>query len=312
MRKRLRNCLGLLLFTALPLILLTGLGLKEPAFEGKTLREWTEAMIQSGDGPKGDAARAVVQKLGNQSLPLLLEWLHEEDQPALVNQFDEVRQRVFFWLVRNRLWKNSSITGLQDLKPTHQSTAIWVLPELDVAKQKIAIPVLIQMLGERKPNRNEVSESAMAAGCTLRKMNPEAIHPLIDSLSSKDFQVWALAATALAAIGPDAKAAIPVLEKRLGDEDSNVRMTAAYSIGKLGAAPGTFIPVVIHALPDSDPGAIDYKLEILISYKEHAKAAVPILIEILNKTAGSTNQADIMARGSIENALHKIRGTDGK
>jgi hypothetical protein len=308
----LRNCFGILLFTAFPLILLTGLGSREPSFDGKSLRNWTGEMIHSWDGPKKDAAREVVRKLGNHSLPLLLEWLHEKEQPSATEQFDEVRQKVLFWLMRNRLWKNGSITSLQDLKPSHKTTAIWVLPELDAANQRAAIPVLIQMLEERKSKQIELSENAGAAFCVLSKMNPEAIPPLIDALSSKDFQAWALAATALAAMGPDAKAAIPVLQKRLDDKDANVRMTAAYSIGKLGADPAIFVPVVIQDLRDPDRDGLDYKLEILVNYKEHAKSAVPILNEMQKKTAGSTNVQDIMVWGWIENALPKIRDSGDK
>jgi len=288
-----------------------GLGPKEPAFEGRLFSNWIWTMNESPEGPKKEEARAVVRELGHKHLSLLLRWLREEDHPSVVGRFDDVRHRVFFWLVRHKLLKNQSITSLQDFNPSHQGMAMWALPELEAADQRIAIPVLILMLGEKKPNQNEMTESAGAAWCVLSEMNPEAIQPLINDLTNQDIQTWTLASCALAKMGPSAKVAIPIFEKRLNDSDSNVRVTAAYCMGKLGGDPATFVPMVIQDLNRSDVGSLDCRLDILISYKEYATNALPVLAEMLNKSGSSTNVNDIVVRNSITNAIKKIRGDAG-
>jgi len=138
-------------------------------------------------------------------------------------------------------------------------------------------------------------------------MAPESIGPLIDALSSQDTQVWALAEGALGNIGPAAKAAIATLEKRLNDKIQTSGWAPLKSLAKL-AGPGQFVPVVIKCLPEVNRDNLDYTLDILVRYKEYARAAIPALLSILNKTAESTNIADIVLRGEVISALREIDG----
>jgi hypothetical protein len=306
-RKRVR-IFAILFFLAIAATSLVWLVPSEPSFDGKPLSSWICTMFYSEEGPKKDAARAVVRRLSVGSVPLLLKWLREEEHPSLVARIDGVRHKVFYWLVNLHVLKNGPISGLPDHDPGHRTEAMWALPELGAAERKEAIPVLIQMLGEKKPKVDEPSDNASLAWYVLSKMDLEAIQPLMDALSSRDWQTWALAAEALGARGDDAKAALPLVAKRLNDPDVRIRISAAESIGKLGGDPVTFIPVVIQSLrePDTNWLWLDTKLEMLTHYKGYAQGAVPVLLEISNKMALSTNQDDAANLGSVKNALQKI------
>jgi hypothetical protein len=278
----------------------------EPSFEGRKLSDWVWTMNGSKPGPEQEEARAAVRKLGTNSIPLLLRWLRQEDRPSFTERFDTVRHTVFFWLVTHKLIANRSITSLRDFNPSHSAMATWALPELDHAARMAAIPKLIQMLGEKNRWPEDITRAAGGAYLVLPKLAPESIGPLIEALSSPDPQVWALAAGALSEIGPDARAAIPVLEKRLTDKDPIVRVGAAGVISKIGGDPTVFLPVVIQNLTEVGPMNLDMPLEILLRYKEGAKAAVPALVGILNKTPSSLNSTNTIVRNQVINALRQI------
>jgi HEAT repeat protein len=305
-RFRIRIMLILLSVCALGAIGLYPLFHMEPSFEGRHFSDWIWTMNEKEAGPEKEKARAVVRQLGTNSIPLLLGWLRQEDRPSWTGRFDELRHTIFFWLVRHKLIANRSITSLQNFNPSHSAMAMWALPELDHAGRTTVIPTLIQMLGEKEPKSDQIARAAGGAHIVLSKMAPESIAPLIEALSSQDVQVWALAASALGKIGPDAKAAIPILEKRFKDKDPIMRVSAAGIIGKLGGDPDVFIPVVIQNLPEVSRDYMDFALEILLRYKEHAKAVVPVLVGILNNATDSSNTTNVMVRGQVIEALSKL------
>ncbi len=96
---------------------------------------------------------------------------------------------------------------------------------------------------------------------------------------------------------------MPALESALKDSDEWVRLDAAKSLGELGDDPGIFMPVVIQSFGNANFDALGSKLEILTRYKIEAKAAVPILAEILARTPQSTNMTNIFIRDQVIAAL---------
>jgi HEAT repeat protein len=301
-----RNILIVLMACVLGAVVLNEFFGREPSFEGKRLSEWIWTMNGKEAGTEKEKARAVVRMLGTNSLPLLLDWLQQEDSPSMTARFDAVRHRAFFWLVGHKLISNRGIASLRDFNPSHRAMALWALPELDPVGKRTAIPTLIQMLGDKKHKADELSHAAGIACLVLSKMAPESIDPLMVALSSQDKQVRLLAAGALGEIGPDAKAAIPILEKGLAEKDPNIRAGIALVIGKLGGEPDSFVPVIIRALPEMDRDNLGYYLNALLVYKEQAKAAVPVLEAMLNKTTHSTNRFDYWVRGEVINTLRQI------
>ena len=113
---------------------------REPSFEGKRFSEWIWTMNGKAAGPEKEEARAVVRRLGANSVPLLLDWLRREDRPSMTARFDEVRHQVFFWLGNHKIIANRSITSLQDFNPSHNAMAMWALAELDPVSRRTAIP----------------------------------------------------------------------------------------------------------------------------------------------------------------------------
>ena len=256
-------------------------------------------------GPEKEKARAVVRVLGTNSVPLLLNWLRQEDRPSLTERYDEVRTKVIFWLVGHKIIANRSVTALNDFNPSHRGMAMWALPELDPSSKRSAIPTLIKMLGDKKHKPHETSEVAGVACLVLSKMAPESIDPLIAALDSQDAQVRLLAAGALAEIGPDAKAAIPFLKKDLADKDPSVRARTAMVIAKVGGDPDFFLPIIIQALPQMDPQNLDDFLGGLYDYRER-KIAVPILVGIQNQIEHSNSLFSPVVQGKVMNALQQI------
>lgn len=258
------------------------------------------------EGPEKEEARAVVRMLGTNSVPLLLDWLRQEDRPSLRGRINTWRASLIHRLEARHIIKPRTITYLNDFNPSHRAMAMWALPELDSAAKQTVIPSLIQMLGDKEHKTGEMSPTAGSAYLVLSRTAPESIDPLIAALSSPDRQVRILTAGALGEIGPAAKAAIPVVEKGLKDKDPNIRVGAAEVVGKLGGYPDSFVPALVQALSEIDRENLGYVMSLLVRYKDHANAAVPVLIAILNKTAHSTNQTDSWVRSDITNTIRQI------
>jgi hypothetical protein len=282
---------------------------KEPSFEGKSLSEWVLTMHAKQAGPEQEEARTVVRQLGSKSIPLLLHWLREGDSPSLDERIYDLKSSVFGWLAAHHIIKPRSVTII-GFHLNHRTVAGLALAELEPTDKKAVIPVLIQMLGDKKHKSDEMSGgiSVLAGNAftALPLLAPESIAPLIDALSSQDFQVWVLAKGALGNIGPEAKAAIPALEKRLRDKDPKIRVGAAETIGELGGDPNEFVPIIIQSLPELDSDDLDETLDILLHYKEHAKPAVPVLLTILSNTPVSASKTNTFTRVEVINALQQI------
>jgi HEAT repeat protein len=140
-------------------------------------------------------------------------------------------------------------------------------------------------------------------------MAPASIPPLIDALSSSDFQVYALAAGALGEIGPQARAAIPVLQRKLADTNVMVRVGAARVLDHLGADPTVFMPTVVDSLRDPDFTFLDFKLEVLLKHKDHGRDALPILMNILTNSESLGSPTNAYVRQQVTGALLQFQPT---
>ena len=82
----------------------------------------------------------------------------------------------------------------------------------------------------------------------LKNLNDQ--QALIKLLNYKDIENRRYAASALGAIGPEAKQAIPVLIGVLNDQDAVVRQNAAWALGAIGPEAKQTIPALIEVLDD--------------------------------------------------------------
>jgi HEAT repeat protein len=133
--------------------------------------------------------------------------------------------------------------------------------ELDASQRKSLAATLAKLVADPVP------QVALAAGAGLIRLGPDAVEPLRDMLSQPDVRQAGMeilaelgpvalpalddmiagladsdpvyradACMAIAAIGPEAKAAVGALEKLLGDDTvpAEARYPAAYALGRLG------------------------------------------------------------------------------
>ncbi len=127
-----------------------------------------------------------------------------------------------------------------------------------------------------------------AAAVALAKLGPppDVTLVLAGMLEDKRVAPRAGALRGLAMLGPEAKLAIPVVEKALADPNRRVRILAAVALWKIDSQAGTALPVLIEVLQDRktpDRYSQDLLLAIstLSSFGPEAKAALPALIELL-------------------------------
>jgi hypothetical protein len=275
----------------------------EPAYRGRTLSDW---IVATRVRPADEEARTVMRQLASNSIPLLLDWIKREDRPTPRARIAAAKDGVITFLERHSVIKPQPHSIFMDWKGSYSSLAQGALADLG-PEAATAIPALIQMLGTKGPTTNDFSPIAGTAYLLLPKMAPASIPPLIDALSSSDLQVYALAAGALGEIGPEARAAIPVVKRRLTDTNAMISVGAARVLGQLGADPAVFMPAVVESLREPDFTFLDYKLEVLLKYKDHARAALPLLANMLTNAATLGSPTNAYVRQQVTAALLQLQ-----
>jgi len=284
-------------------------GDSEPSYDGKSLSDWVVAMR---DGPERDKARGVVHQMGTNYLPVLVEWLQREDHPTMQGRFHSFEEGTQEWMIRRGWTKPHSMTSYLDAKESYHALGLLALEELG-PDGKAAIPTLINLLGETNAKQDDVSMAAGAAFLILPKMSPNSIGPLIQALSSSNMLVRALASGALANIGTNANAAIPILETWLRDRPIYL-IAAVNALDNIGGDPKVFVPAVIASLDEryvetlahTKYDSLSEKVYFLIKYKSEAKPAVPKLVAIYKNTPDDQNTTNISTRQEVVAALREI------
>jgi HEAT repeat protein len=262
-------------------------------------------MRTTSDPIQCQEARAAIRHIGTNAIPVLLEWLQCDDRPTPTQRLLSAKQSSIQWLEAHRIIKARSHSSRPDPRGCYRCLAYFALEELG-PEAAPAIPSLIQFLALKARTTNELHATAGAAFVALGKLAPASIPPLIAALSTPDDQVWALAAGALSQMGTQASIAIPAVRPRLQDPNPMFRVSAAEVMGKLGADPRQFMPVLIQTLHEPPPDMLTYKLDVLLQYKEHAAAAVPILQEILGGIPNSGSISNTSLHAQILNVIRQI------
>ena len=145
-------------------------------------------------------------------------------------------------------------------------------------------------------------EERRRAARELGQQGPEAalvIRQLTRALSDEDDQVWFLATSAIADIGPKAKHAIPRLVKELSGGDVRYSETrsrhTAYALGQIGPAA---IPALTKALADDNEQRRWGAIHALGLIGPAAESSVPVILTMLD------DDAEIVRREAIETASH--------
>lgn len=215
--------------------------------------------------------------------------------------------------------RNAAVEGLSDLAPRlsaadRQALAAALVELLDDPVPAVGLAAgggLIRLKGDavaslqagldHQPMRNDALEILAEIGPAAAP----ALDDMIEYLEDADPVSRSDAAFAIAAIGPDAKTAVPALEKLLGDEsaDASVRYTVAYALGKIGPAAAAAEPL-LRSLVESDDDLMATvcawaALQIKPGDKDLFAAAVPKLRRALQQERELVRLEAAIALGEI-------------
>ena len=169
-----------------------------------------------------------------------------------------------------------------------QLTALGALAAVRPADPR-AVAALVQKLGD--------SYLGYSAGVALGKAG--AVATLVEAMKSADSAVKASAAVGLAAVGPDAVAALPVLLTALKDTSSATRKRAIEAIGAIGPDDSKFAQQLVDVLrADAN---FDLIHDTGAALRGLGPAAIPVLGRALNDRSISAG-----VRRSFSMALEKM------
>ncbi len=117
----------------------------------------------------------------------------------------------------------------------------------------------------------------------LGLLGPEAgpaVPALEALLRDESAMVRAHAAGSLGQIGEPAQSAAPGLVRAVSDPEPAVRRKAVEALGRIRPDPGVTLPAFVRLMEDADPSV---RLRALDALAEHGEAAVPALVELLDK-----------------------------
>ncbi len=165
-----------------------------------------------------------------------------------------------------------------------------------------AVDKLILQLGAPEiPVRREAAFQLNRLGTAAKP----ALAALIKALDDDDKQVWSLAISVIAVLGPEAREAIPVLLKSLetrqpaGRRARDARQTlmrASYALARIGPAS---IPPLIEALRQEDAGLRAGAARALGLLGAEAREAIPLLVNNLADAREPVRDETVMALGLI-------------
>jgi hypothetical protein len=127
---------------------------------------------------------------------------------------------------------------------------------------------------------------------------------LIDALGDEDQGVGRFAASALAASGPDAKAALPQLTKLLKSEDPSVRTEAACAVWRIAKQKEPTVSVLIDVVKQGKYDSNVHAARALGNIGADAEPAIPVLIEVVKGTGKFEHRGGVQSFAT--DALGKI------
>lgn len=252
----------------------------EPRYAGKPLHYWLPRIRnQSLPASEQDKTRAAIACIGTNNLPLLLDWLREEEPPDSEPAYRKAINRL---LSRQRLTNWRLEAKYRWSRPSMAYTVFTQYPQV----AEVALPQFIAML-------NDKTDLTKAKACmVLGNIGKPAIPGLLATLSHTNDIARALAAWALGTIGTNAIHVRPNLEAMLSDKSIFVRLDAAEAVGKMGGATETIVPVLLQCFHEGDRDTRWYALRVLSELKQRAISAVP---DLTNSLAAVTNADDRFA-----------------
>lgn len=186
----------------------------------------------------------------NRAIPSLLLALEDERESIRLTTLKTVRKigeaippgdrtKVVEALARSAIFDASGLVNLEAAHCLRDLAKNTDWPELDLAKS---------ILNNAAENSDlYVRESAFIAARLMGSRFTPEIRVLLESTNDRSVTVRECAVRCLGAQNFDSKLAIPALEEKLSDEDSDVRFSAARSLSEYGAAAQNSVPLILRA-----------------------------------------------------------------
>jgi HEAT repeat protein len=214
----------------------------------------------------------------------------------------------------NRTWWSGAVTGLGELGPAAKSAVprlVEMMKIRDYYNYEVrttlvrigpdAIAPLVALLKEPiAPGTNTYNSPQESAVSILGQLGGKAAEAVLPVLANNDATVRLRGVRVLAAIGPDAKDAVPKLIELLkGPSTPPVRDQALVALGNIGPDAKAAIDPLVDLAKGTDVAARTGSMRALMRMKPDAQVVVPIAEQALeDKTA--------VVRGTALELLHSV------
>jgi HEAT repeat protein len=254
----------------------------EPSYQGRSLHAWLKDLDGQHPGPKNDAAIEAVRHIGRDAVPEIISLLESRDS--------SLRQRFLKWFSDHHVVKLAYTPVLED---HHRAVLACnaIGPEA-----KPAIPALIALLNDGDYQRRYPGY----VGAALGRIGPEAVVPLIGSLTNSDFKVRTEVATSLGHFRTSGPIVVPALIRCLQDSSTHVRAIAAYSLALIAQEPTTAVPALVGVLGDANLYVRRNACRALGEYKEQAQSATAPLFAALEDSDPTIRATAAISLARIE------------
>ncbi|MBI4663870.1 MAG: HEAT repeat domain-containing protein [Verrucomicrobia bacterium] len=283
---------------------------REPTFQGKPVRFWFRQYVLSFS-PEREQALETMAEIGGNAVPFLARMLNRNESrltQAYRSLWAKLRPSVKAWLPApiepprlhtdaatclSRLGQsfNTAVAPLiEAAKHSHPETKLAAVRALrDIGPQtKEVVAAVAQVAATTDVGiRREAFFALQALSSSTREKSvlQPAIPVLMAGLSDQDGTIRVRAISALKALGPDAKEALPPLQSMLRNlaEDKELAFEAAHALIRIDPSfSESVFPFFLRELGElKDRRLILPLIHALPSFGSAAKSAVPALIQLL-------------------------------
>jgi HEAT repeat protein len=173
---------------------------------------------------------------------------------------------------------------LARLKTKDRQEQIKVVEALAEMGSVRAIPRILEVMWQRKPEGSDHVNFREALKSIIEKRGRDAVSPLVRELKSPDLYVRKTACELLGDLGTEAGNAIPSLAELLEDRDPSLRLQVAKALYEVGANENHYVPALDKLSAEQDHSL---RAQVLtersrITPTEKRPLLIPGLIEALN------------------------------
>lgn len=220
----------------------------EPLHKGKPVRYWVDGACGGYDSIESWQFRQEVKHIGPAAVPRLARKLGPWDG-----------------------WRDAYRSLQTFLPPRLQQLFPKVLSEGDVEAQRYGAAKALALLG---------ADAKPAVGSLVKLLT----RPEYPSLAGHSYPVTHAVISALAAIGPGGKKALPVLHSLLTNQDVSLHVEIAGALWSIGWETNTVLDICTNALASTDMWVSSYAGFLLSGLKTAAAPAVPFALNLVQDT----------------------------